>query len=138
MANSVSWLKFRPGEPDKVSLLRPSRLGPSLARTARHDTPMRGREEIGPVADDGGCIGQIYSSAYDGTLRVTRFETGMSEEVIDGERWEQDALIHSFDFDLSGNELWGTIRKPRLCFVLARPSGTDAFFLSQLRTTTAA
>ena len=51
---------------------------------------------------------QIYSSAYDGTLRVTHFETGMSEEVINGDHWEENALIHSFDFDPTGNQLWGT------------------------------
>lgn len=50
---------------------------------------------------------QIYSSAYDGTLRVTHFETGMSEEVINGDHWEENALIHSFDFDPTGNQLWG-------------------------------
>lgn len=53
---------------------------------------------------------QIYSSAYDGTLRVTNFETGQSEEVIDGDALledSDDALIHSFDFDQTGNELWG-------------------------------
>lgn len=55
---------------------------------------------------------QIYSSAYDGTLRVTHFETGMSEEVINGDHWEQDALIHSFDFDPTGNQLWGNGRLP--------------------------
>lgn len=66
-ANSVSLLKFRPGQP-----------------------------------------GSIYSSAYDGTLRVTHFETGMSEEVINGDHWEQDALIHSFDFDPTGNQLWAS------------------------------
>ncbi|GAA5989135.1 hypothetical protein JCM10908_001175 [Rhodotorula pacifica] len=65
--NSVSWLKFRPGQP-----------------------------------------GSLYSSAYDGTLRVTHFETGISEEVINGEHWAEDTLIHSFDFDPTGNQLWAS------------------------------
>lgn len=57
---------------------------------------------------------QIYSSGYDGTMRVTHFERGISEEVIDGDQLigNDDALIHSFDFDPTGNELWGEFRKP--------------------------
>jgi hypothetical protein len=54
-------------------------------------------------------IPQIYHSSYDCTLRVTNFETGMSEEVIDGDRWSDEALLHSFDFDPTGNELWGAL-----------------------------
>lgn len=33
----------------------------------------------------------------------------MSEEVIDGDRWSDEALLHSFDFDPTGNELWGAL-----------------------------
>jgi hypothetical protein len=30
-----------------------------------------------------------------------------SYEVINGDHWEENALIHSFDFDPTGNQLWG-------------------------------
>lgn len=36
----------------------------------------------------------------------------MSEEVINGDHWEENALIHSFDFDPTGNHLWGADRFP--------------------------
>ncbi|BGO89029.1 hypothetical protein NBRC10512v2_000976 [Rhodotorula toruloides] len=63
----------------------------------------------------------IYHSSYDRTLRVTHFETGMSEEVIDGDHWSEEALLHSFDFDPTGNELsddkggliWRDLRQPK-------------------------
>ncbi|GAA5871648.1 hypothetical protein JCM8547_007108 [Rhodosporidiobolus lusitaniae] len=48
----------------------------------------------------------IYSASYDGTLRVHDFEKGVSSEVIDGDRWTDEALLHSFDFDATGNEIW--------------------------------
>ncbi|GAA5970067.1 hypothetical protein JCM11641_000252 [Rhodosporidiobolus odoratus] len=67
LANSVSCLKFRPGD---------------------------GK--------------QLFSSAYDGTLRSHHFERGISEEIIDGDRWTDEGLIHSFDFDPTGNELWAS------------------------------
>ncbi|GAA6059395.1 hypothetical protein JCM10212_003627 [Sporobolomyces blumeae] len=51
---------------------------------------------------------KIYSSCYDATLRVNDFESGMSEEVIDGDEFTEDALLHSFDFDPTGNEIWAS------------------------------
>ncbi|GAA5829602.1 hypothetical protein JCM11251_000216 [Rhodosporidiobolus azoricus] len=51
---------------------------------------------------------QVYSSSYDCTIRTHHFERGISEEVIDGDVWSDEALIHSFDFDPSGNEIWAT------------------------------
>ncbi|KAK4058898.1 hypothetical protein OIO90_000344 [Microbotryomycetes sp. JL221] len=52
----------------------------------------------------------LYSGSYDCTLRRLNFETGIHEEVIDADHWdsynEQDNLIHSFDFDLTGHNLW--------------------------------
>jgi hypothetical protein len=41
------------------------------------------------------------------TLRSHDFETGMSEEVIDADDDDYDGLLHSFDFDPTGNEIWG-------------------------------
>lgn len=51
----------------------------------------------------------LYSSSYDCTLRRLNFETGRSEEVLDGDRWDKlgDHLIHAFDFDPQGNVIWG-------------------------------
>ncbi|GAA5931603.1 Cmr1p [Sporobolomyces koalae] len=51
---------------------------------------------------------RIYSACYDRTLRVHDFETGMSTEVIDADDDNFDGLLHSFDFDPTGNELWTT------------------------------
>ncbi|TNY17880.1 WD40-repeat-containing domain protein [Rhodotorula diobovata] len=50
----------------------------------------------------------LYSSSYDGTLRATHFEHKQSEEVLDASRWNRDTLVHSFDFDATGNELWAS------------------------------
>lgn len=52
---------------------------------------------------------QVYSSCYDHTLRVQHFEgSGISEEVLDARQFDtDDPMLHSFDFDLTGNELWG-------------------------------
>lgn len=52
---------------------------------------------------------QLYTSSYDCTLRKTNLETGYSEEVIDVDRWVEfgDGLIHAFDFNREGNQLWG-------------------------------
>lgn len=50
---------------------------------------------------------QIYSSCYDSTLRSHDFETGISEEVVDADSDSYDGLLHSFDFDPTGNEIWG-------------------------------
>lgn len=56
----------------------------------------------------------IYSSSYDCTIRRTNFETGMSEEVLDGDHWqEQDNLIHSFDLEPNGQILWCEWRSSR-------------------------
>lgn len=51
--------------------------------------------------------GQIYSSSYDCTVRRTNFETGASEEVVDGDAFGEENLLHSFDFTSSGHEIWG-------------------------------
>ncbi|GAA6011581.1 hypothetical protein JCM11491_004695 [Sporobolomyces phaffii] len=51
---------------------------------------------------------KIFSSCYDMTLRSHDFETGMSEEVIDADHEEYDGLLHSFDFDPTGNEIWAS------------------------------
>ncbi|KAM0792212.1 hypothetical protein ACM66B_004908 [Microbotryomycetes sp. NB124-2] len=53
----------------------------------------------------------IYSSSYDCTLRRLNFETGKHEEVLDADQWDDDLtdqshLIHSFDFDNTGQNLW--------------------------------
>ncbi|GAA6058309.1 hypothetical protein JCM3770_003731 [Rhodotorula araucariae] len=50
----------------------------------------------------------IYSSSYDGTLRATHFDQGTSEEVLDATLWSDNTLLHSFDFDPTGNELWAS------------------------------
>ncbi|BGP38127.1 hypothetical protein JCM10449v2_002054 [Rhodotorula kratochvilovae] len=50
----------------------------------------------------------IYSSSYDGTLRATHFDKGISEEVLDATQWSDNTLVHSFDFDMTGNELWAS------------------------------
>lgn len=92
--SSVSFLKFRPGDRNAVrpasSPPLPCLLSPRGADPAR--TPARP---------------QLYSSSYDGTLRATHFEHKQSEEVLDASRWNRDTLVHSFDFDATGNELWG-------------------------------
>ncbi|GAA5983166.1 hypothetical protein JCM5350_007905 [Sporobolomyces pararoseus] len=51
---------------------------------------------------------KIYSSCYDSTLRSHDFETGISQEVIDADSDDYDGLLHSFDFDPTGNEIWAT------------------------------
>ncbi|GAA5904023.1 Cmr1p [Sporobolomyces salmoneus] len=57
---------------------------------------------------------KIYSSCYDKSLRSHDFETGTSEDVIDADDEEYDGLLHSFDFDPSGNEIWATDGAGRL------------------------
>ncbi|GAA5947421.1 hypothetical protein JCM3765_001671 [Sporobolomyces pararoseus] len=51
---------------------------------------------------------KIYSSCYDSTLRSHDFETGISQEVIDADSDDYDGLLHSFDFDPTGNEIWAS------------------------------
>ncbi|GJN88393.1 hypothetical protein Rhopal_001359-T1 [Rhodotorula paludigena] len=50
----------------------------------------------------------VYSSCYDHTLRVQHFDgSGISEEVLDARQFDtDDPMLHSFDFDPTGNELW--------------------------------
>ena len=50
---------------------------------------------------------QIYSGAYDCSVRKTNFETNQSEEVINGDSSGREMLIHGFDFTPDGNEIWG-------------------------------
>ncbi|GAA6026826.1 hypothetical protein JCM8097_005887 [Rhodosporidiobolus ruineniae] len=59
---------------------------------------------------------QVYSSSYDNTIRSHHFERGISEEVIDGDLYEDDGLIHSFDFDPTGNEVWASDNDGGLLF----------------------
>lgn len=72
---------------------------------------------------------QIYSSCYDMTLRSHDFETGMSEEVIDADSDHYDGLLHSFDFDPTGNEIWGECNPSLSADVFAdsrsEPTATD-------------
>lgn len=51
-------------------------------------------------------LSHIYSSSYDCTLRRTNFEKGISEEVIDGDKWGGEPLLHSFDFSPDGNIIY--------------------------------
>lgn len=104
----MSSLKFRPGQPQSVRfcsfLFVPSSL-----------TPV--------------SYPQIYSSSYDGTVRQHHFEQGMSEEVLDGDRWSDEGLIHSFDFDSTGNEIWG-MSADSACRFSHRSGRKLIFFLS--------
>ncbi|GAA6001113.1 hypothetical protein JCM10207_007417 [Rhodosporidiobolus poonsookiae] len=69
---------------------------------------------------------QIYSSGYDCTLRSHDFERGISEEIIDCDRWADEGLIHSFDFDPTGNELWVSDHQGGLIFRDLRESKDKA------------
>ncbi|ORY45028.1 WD40-repeat-containing domain protein [Leucosporidium creatinivorum] len=53
-------------------------------------------------------LGTLYTASYDCTLRKTNLETGYSEEVIDVDRWVEfgDGLLHAFDFNREGNQIW--------------------------------
>ncbi|GAA5896765.1 hypothetical protein JCM5296_002996 [Sporobolomyces johnsonii] len=51
---------------------------------------------------------KIYSSSYDATVRVHDFTTGTSEEVLDCDEFVDEGLIHTFDFDPTGNEIWAS------------------------------
>jgi len=42
-------------------------------------------------------------------MRVTDLETGMSEEILDVDYFKEDCFVHSFDFSLDGNQLWGKL-----------------------------
>ncbi|BGP14053.1 hypothetical protein JCM10213_002348 [Rhodosporidiobolus nylandii] len=55
-----------------------------------------------------GVKDEIYSCSYDATLRTHHFERGFSEEVIDADQWSDEALLHTFDFDPTGNEIWAS------------------------------
>ncbi|GAA5908422.1 hypothetical protein JCM6882_007932 [Rhodosporidiobolus microsporus] len=59
---------------------------------------------------------QVYSSSYDCTVRTHHFERGISEEVIDADVWGDEALIHAFDFDATGNEIWASDNNGGLIF----------------------
>lgn len=65
-----------------------------------------GLSGTGLFADEAGAR-QLFSTAYDCTIRRTNFETKTSEEVIDGDVFESECLIHSLDFTPNGQEIWG-------------------------------
>lgn len=102
---AVSCLRYRPGEPRNVSCARPS-LCPV------HGTPHSSRVLTSWVRlYPRPRLLQLYSSSHDCTMRVTDLETGVSEEILDGDYLKEDCYYHSFDFSLDGNQLWGQLSR---------------------------
>lgn len=89
MENSVSCIGFRPNEPGAVRYFS----SPS--------------KKVFEFTYDSRSFFQVYSGAYDCTVRKTNFLTFDSEEVINGDAFGSNNLIYSFGFTPDGNEIWG-------------------------------
>lgn len=91
--HSVSCLKFNPISPASVS---------AFSRSLFLSQRPLGIAILNP------SLIQLFSGSYDCTIRSTNFETGHSSEIIDGDAFTGEGLIHAFDFTPDGNEIWAS------------------------------
>lgn len=89
LQNTISSIKFAPHDAASVSLtLNKLNIVNEQYADQRHPTL------------------QVYSSAYDATVRRTNFETAYSEEILDADQFGDENLVHSFDFSPDGHNIW--------------------------------